>query len=221
MAITKQHGETSQPLKHQSTATATATATEDDDVVSPKRNPSSSPDNDVPLERKTGAFLIICKCFSILTAISAILCIAVNVLAAVLSFKNNSDIFDGIFRIYAVAIAVVVVIVETEWRAFLKFWKVLEYWAGRGMLQIFVAVMTRAFPDYSGQRKDLVIVQNVASYLLLSCGALYLVLGILCVGCLKRKLQQKETTRDQAENDLEEMERKKQELEALLIENTV
>ncbi|KAK9690587.1 hypothetical protein RND81_09G139200 [Saponaria officinalis] len=186
-----------------------------DDVVSPH------PKNDTPLQRKTSPFLIICRCFSIITAISAILCIAVNVLAAVLSFKNGSDIFDGIFRIYAVVIAVVVVVAETEWSAFFKFCKVLEYWAGRGMLQIFVAVMTRAFPDYSGQRKDLVVVQNVASYMLLSCGAVYLVSGILCIGCLKRKLEQRNITRDQAAKDLEEMERKKQELEALLIENTV
>lgn len=30
--------------------------------------------------------------------------------------------------------------------------------------------MTRAFPDASGQRKDLVLLQEIASYLLLACG---------------------------------------------------
>nr|VDC84056.1 unnamed protein product [Brassica rapa] len=53
---------------------------------------------------------------------------------------------------------------------------VLEYWAGRGMLQIFVAVMTRAFPDYMTQRKDLLLLQNIASYMLLAC------VEILCIG---------------------------------------
>ncbi|KAL9231919.1 hypothetical protein vseg_007079 [Gypsophila vaccaria] len=187
-----------------------------------RRTTSLNPNNDaVPLRRRNDPFLIVCGCFSFITAISAILCIAVNVLSAVRSFKNGSDVFDGIFRCYAVAIAVFTVVAETEWNVVFKFWKVLEYWAGRGMLQIFVAVMTRAFPDYSGQRKDLVLLQNIASYLLLSCGVVYLVSGILCIGFLKRKLEQKATTRDQAVKDLEELERKKNELEALLIDNTV
>lgn len=171
------------------------------------------------LRRRSDPFLIACRCFSLITALSAILCIFVNVLSAVRSFRNGSDVFDGIFRCYAVIIAIFVVVAETEWSLIFRFWKVLEYWPGRGMLQIFVAVMTRAFPDYSGQRKDLVLLQNIACYLLLACGLVYIVSGILCIGFLKRSRQQKETTRDQAVKDLEELERRRQELEALLIEN--
>ncbi|KAG6767497.1 hypothetical protein POTOM_028702 [Populus tomentosa] len=148
-------------------------------------------------------FLVICRCFSVVTALTAILCIAVNLLSAIQSFKNGSDVFDGIFRCYAVIIAVIVVVAETEWGFIIKYWKVLEYWVGRGMLQIFVAVMTRAFPDYSSKQKQLVILENVASYLLLACGVVYVVLGILCIGCLKRAHQKKKTTRVQAIKDLE------------------
>ncbi|KAH9622054.1 hypothetical protein KSS87_004389 [Heliosperma pusillum] len=180
---------------------------------------STAIDDDVPLQQNNYSLLIVCKCFSLITAISAILCISVNILAAFLSFKNRFDVFDGIFRIYAVAIAVFVVVAETEWSAFLKFCKVLDYWVGRGMLQIFVAVMTRAFPDYYGERKDLALLQSIASYMLLSCGVVYILSGILCIGCLKRKLEHKEMTKDQAVKDLEELERKKQELEASLLEN--
>uniref|UniRef100_A0A3Q7GUM5 Uncharacterized protein n=1 Tax=Solanum lycopersicum TaxID=4081 RepID=A0A3Q7GUM5_SOLLC len=32
-------------------------------------------------------------------------------------------VFDGIFRCYAVVIAVIVVVAETEWAFFIKFWK--------------------------------------------------------------------------------------------------
>lgn len=180
------------------------------------RRPSRSNEQ---LRRRSDPLLIACRCFSLITALSAILCILVNVLSAVRSFKNGSDVFDGIFRCYAVIIAIFVVVAETEWSLIFRFWKVLEYWPGRGMLQIFVAVMTRAFPDYSGQRKDLVLLQNIACYLLLACGLVYIVSGILCIGFLKRSRQQKETTRDQAVKDLEELERRRQELEALLIEN--
>ncbi|XP_065870879.1 uncharacterized protein [Euphorbia lathyris] len=169
------------------------------------------------LRTRTDPFLIACRCFSFLTALVAILCVAVNVMSAVRSFRNGSDIFNGIFRCYAVVAACIVVVAETEWGFITKFWKVLEYWAGRGMLQIFVAVMTRAFPDYSASQKVLILLQNIASYLLLACGFLYVVLGVLCIGFLKRARQKSAITREQAVNDLEELERRREELEQLLL----
>ncbi|KAA8536395.1 hypothetical protein F0562_028873 [Nyssa sinensis] len=183
---------------------------------SERGSPSSSTTN-VRVRARPDPFLVICRCFSVITAVAAILCIVVNVLSAIRSFKDISDIFDGIFRCYAVAIAIFVVVAETEWGFIMKFWKVLEFWAGRGMLQIFVAVMTRAYPENSGEQKVLVLLQNIASYLLLACGVVYVILGILCIGFLKRNRQKKEVTRDQAVKDLQELERRREELEALLI----
>jgi hypothetical protein len=148
---------------------------------------------------------------------AAILCITVNVISAFLSFKNGFDVFDGIFRCYAVLIASLVVVAETEWEFIIKFWKVLEYWAGRGMLQIFVAVMTRAYTDTSVQRTELLILQNIASYMLLACGLVYVISGVLCIGFLKRARQKKEISTEKAAKDLKDMERRREELEALLI----
>ncbi|KAK7319489.1 hypothetical protein RJT34_04210 [Clitoria ternatea] len=165
--------------------------------------------------------LVTCRCFSLITSLASILCIAVNVLSAVRSFKHASDIFDGIFRCYAVLIAAFVVLAETEWSFILRFSQVLEYWAARGMLQIFVAVMTRAFPDYIGNRRELVLLQNIASYLLLACGLVYVVSGILCIGFLKRARQKQEVSRERAAKDLEELERRKEELEQLLLAERV
>ncbi|XP_042984518.1 uncharacterized protein LOC122313505 isoform X1 [Carya illinoinensis] len=176
------------------------------------------------LRVRTDPFLLVCRGFSVITALTAILCIVVNVLSAIRSFKDGSDIFDGIFRCYAVGIAFFVVLAETEWGFILKFWKVLEYWAGRGMLQIFlfsVAVMTRAFPDYSGVQEDLILLQNISSYMLLAYGVLYLASGLLCIGHLKRLRQKKEITRDQAVKDLEELERRREELEQWLVTERV
>ncbi|KAK0589847.1 hypothetical protein LWI29_019257 [Acer saccharum] len=169
------------------------------------------------LLRRPDPFLVVCRCFRVLTSLTAILCIAVNVFSAVRSFKAGSDIFDGIFRCYAVLIAFFVVVAETEWEFVIKFWKVLEYWVGRGMLQIFVAVMTMAFPSYSEEETVLVLLRNIASYMLLGCGLVYVISGILCIGCLKRARQQKQITRDQAIKDLEEMEQRREELEQLLM----
>ncbi|KAM3742490.1 hypothetical protein ACB098_07G072000 [Castanea mollissima] len=178
---------------------------------------SNSNSNNTMLRTRRDPFLIVCKGFSVITALTAVLCIAVNVLSAIRSFKDGSDIFDGIFRCYAVLITCFVVLAETEWKFVMKFWKVLEYWAARGMLQIFVAVMTRAFPDYSGVQEQLVLLQNISSYMLLACGVVYLVSGLLCIGHLKRVRQQEAITRDQAVKDLEELERRREELEQLLL----
>nr|KJB79584.1 hypothetical protein B456_013G055400 [Gossypium raimondii] len=176
------------------------------------------------LRSRPDPFLVVCRCFSVITSLTAILCIAVNVLSAVRSFKNGADVFDGIFRCYAVVIAFFVVLAETEWGFIIKFWKVLEYWAGRGMLQILYVlycIMTRAFPDYTERQKDLVLLQNIASYMLLACGVVYVFSGILCIGFLKRSRQQKEITREQAVQDLEELERRREELEQLLLAERV
>ncbi|KAL9418392.1 hypothetical protein AB3S75_041242 [Citrus x aurantiifolia] len=173
------------------------------------------------LRTRADPLLVVCRCFSVLTSLTALLCLAVNVLSAIRSFKNGSDIFDGIFRCYAVVIAFFVALAETEWQFVLKFTKVLEYWVARGMLQIFVAVMTRAFPDYSAKQKDLILLQNIASYMLLACGVVYVISGILCIGCIKRARQQKEMTRDQAVKDLEDLERRREELEQLLVAERV
>jgi hypothetical protein len=43
--------------------------------------------------------------------------------------------------------------------------------------------------------------------------------GVLCIGFLKRARQQKEVSREQAVKDLEEIARRKEELEQLLLEH--
>ncbi|KAM0842800.1 hypothetical protein ACQ4PT_058128 [Festuca glaucescens] len=175
---------------------------------------------ETPLGRRRRApgdpLLIVCGCFSVVTAATALLCVAVNVLSAVQSFRfHGGDIFGGVFRCYAVVISLFVCVLETEWGFIIKFCKVLEYWPARGMLQIFVAVMTKAYPNVD--RSDLILLQDIASYLLLACGLIYVISGVLCLGVLKRSRQKKAISRGQAAKDLEELEKRREELEALLL----
>merc|ERR1711915_1055716 len=128
---------------------------------------------------RTDPFLVVCRCFSVVTIISALLCVVVNVLSAIQSFKNGEDIFDGILRCYAVLIALFVVVAETEWERIQKFWRILEYWVGRGMLQIFVTVMTRALSEGTATKKYIVLLREIASYMLLACGVIYVIAGLL------------------------------------------
>ncbi|KAH7516386.1 hypothetical protein FEM48_Zijuj10G0129600 [Ziziphus jujuba var. spinosa] len=58
-----------------------------------------------------------------------VLYIAVNVLSAIQSLKDEYDVFDGIFRCYEVLIAAFVVLAKTKWEFIIKFWKSLgRYW---------------------------------------------------------------------------------------------
>ncbi|KAJ3669850.1 hypothetical protein LUZ60_010174 [Juncus effusus] len=191
-------------------------ATEVEAGESSRRPPERIPTP--PRRSRSDPLLVVCRCFSLITAITALLCVAVNALSAVRCFSQATDIFGGIFRCYAVVIAFFVAVAETEWSFVFKIWKILEYWAARGMLQIFVAVMTRAFPN--AKRQELILLQEISSYLLLSCGLVYIVSGVLCVQVLKRQREKKEITRDQAAKDLEELERRREELEALLLAET-
>ncbi|EFJ18529.1 hypothetical protein SELMODRAFT_178191 [Selaginella moellendorffii] len=166
--------------------------------------------------RGPDALVIAFRIFSALTAISALLCTAVSVISVVRAFKHGRDIFEGILRCYAVVIALFVAVAETEWEFFLKFWRVLEYWVGRGMLQIFVAVMTQALSDEHKDRAYQVVFSEVASGMLLGCGAVYVVAGLLCIRKFKRSRIEKSKGREKAAKDLEELEKRRGELQALL-----
>jgi len=83
------------------------------------------------------------------------------------------------------------------------------------LVLVSIAVMTKAYQNV--ERNELILLQEIASYMLLACGAVYIISGILCLGVLKRRKQQKATSQEQAIKDLKELEKRREELESLLI----
>ncbi|KAJ7529174.1 hypothetical protein O6H91_15G036500 [Diphasiastrum complanatum] len=154
--------------------------------------------------RDTDMVLVAFRVLSVITAVTALLCTIVNVLSVVRSFKSGSYVFEGILRCYAVAIALFVAVAETEWTWIVKFSRVLEYWVGRGMLQIFVAVMTKALSHEQKEKRIEILLSDAASWMLLACGVLYVTAGILCIGHFKESRIRKAQWREQAIKDLQE-----------------
>nr|CAB3455500.1 unnamed protein product [Digitaria exilis] len=83
--------------------------------------PSSSPPPQALPPRARAEPLLVS---SVVTAATALLCVAVNVLPAAQAFRAASDIFGGIFRCYAVVVVLFVGLLEIQWRFLIKFWKV-------------------------------------------------------------------------------------------------
>jgi len=174
-----------------------------------------------PRTTEKSTLLYICAVLSLVTAVGALLCMVVNLVSLLRSydyrgFDYRVSVFVGILRFYAVAFALLVVIAETEWVPIFRFWKVLEYWVGRGTLQIFVAALTKVLARASGETGAESILHKIASWWLLGCGIVYIVAGLLCLGAVKRSYMHKDNWREQAQRDLEEVHRRRAELEAQL-----
>lgn len=94
-----------------------------------------------PLPPEGDPLLYVCRILSIVTAVGALLCLLVNAISLFRSFDYRGfdyrvSVFVGILRCYTIAIAILVILAETEWEALFNFWKMLEFWIGRGLLQI-------------------------------------------------------------------------------------
>ncbi|CAM6086614.1 unnamed protein product [Calypogeia fissa] len=160
--------------------------------------------------------LILFRTLTIVTAVSAIMCMVVNLVSLLRSFRYHVKTFVAVLRIYTVVFAAFIAVAETEWKWLFRHWPYLEYWFGRGMLQIFVAVMTKALVGASWEVRFEIIMHDVAAYMLLGCGFIYSIAGLFCFRKLKRRRIQKKEFREQAVKDLEDLDKKRRDLQALL-----
>ncbi|KAG0566573.1 hypothetical protein KC19_7G073700 [Ceratodon purpureus] len=180
----------------------------------PVLEPAPTPSENDPL-------LYVFRVLSIVTAVAALLCLVVNAISLFRSFDYRGfdyrvSVFVGILRCYTAIFAVLVILAETEWERLFRFWRLLEYWVGRGLLQILVAVLTRVLKRASGETSAEGLLHEIASWLLFGCGCVYVVAGLLCLGRIKRNRLKKQNWRVQAQKDLEELHRRRADLEGQL-----
>lgn len=216
-----EHREEEVPESEPAPPTSTLPPQEERDLEAPLL-PGEEGTQNVPSNAQNDTLLYVCAILSIVTAIGGLLCLVVNLISLLRSidyrgFDYRVSIFVGVLRFFAVAFALVVVVAETEWGLVLRFWKVLDYWVGRGLLQIFVASLTKVLARASGETRAEGLLHEIASWWLLACGIVYIVAGLLCLGTLKRnRLHKGGDWREQAQKDLEEVHRRRAELEAQL-----
>uniref|UniRef100_A0A7I4AUD0 Uncharacterized protein n=1 Tax=Physcomitrium patens TaxID=3218 RepID=A0A7I4AUD0_PHYPA len=200
-----------------------------------------------PLPPEGDPLLYVCRILSIVTAVGALLCLLVNAISLFRSFDYRGfdyrvSVFVGILRCYTIAIAILVILAETEWEALFNFWKktpinawsalfsemfrksytrrsflqMLEFWIGRGLLQILVAALTRVLKRSSGETGAESLLHELASWWLFGCGIVYTVAGFLCLGSIKRNHLKRQNWRKKAQKDLEELHRRRADLEGQL-----
>jgi hypothetical protein len=60
----------------------------------------TSSSNTLRVRARPDPFLVVCRCFRVITAAVALLCIGVNVLSAIRSFKDESDVLSLSLSLY-------------------------------------------------------------------------------------------------------------------------
>lgn len=172
-------------------------------------------------------FDFFCRFLNIATAICAVLC-AISYGMALWIYQpvtNMSGILDQVLRVAGLLGAMMIAIIESEWEPLLNLFRFAEYWVGRSIMQIFIALFTFKMASAAGKNcqgkkcdfdKTLELYRSIAAAALLCCGVIYLLGGALCFGLIKRSRSSKERKRLQAQRDLDELDHKRSQLRALL-----
>eukprot|EP00887_Chlorella_sp_A99_P002265 scaffold10.g2265.t1 len=176
-----------------------------------------------PQPQRADCLLALCRTFNGIAAICALLCgLACGLALFLRSEAPTKDLFfysGQALRLFGVAISCLAILVETEWRRFLRLVPALDFWGGRGVLQIFLATLTyrEAYPrGESDLHKSLALYRSVASVSMLVVGFSYIFGAVLCIGAIKRARARTQEELAHAEEEYATIEARRKELERLL-----
>lgn len=169
-------------------------------------------------------FLFLCRVLNVITALCLILCAAAFCMAMILRgeapTKDAYMISGQLVRLFGLALSLLCVLLESEWRFVFKLAPLMEMWLARGLAYLFLASLTfrEAYPaeEMTDFQKSLQLYRTVASLSLAICAGVYCLGGVCCVGAIRKMRQRREDEMLHAEGEIEELERRRRELQRLL-----
>lgn len=171
----------------------------------------------------TDWLLRICRTINFIASLVALGCaVAFGLALLVRSEAPTKDLYfysGQAVRLFGIGIAGLCVMVETEWQRFLMLVPLLDSWAGHGVLQIFLGILTyrEAYPRGTTDiHKSLQLYRSAASAAMVLVGTVYLFGAVLCIGAIKRACYQREEQLAAAAAELDALESRRRELERLL-----
>ncbi|KAH7624682.1 hypothetical protein NADE_001905 [Nannochloris sp. 'desiccata'] len=170
--------------------------------------------------------LVFCRVLNVITALCLILCAAAFGMAVVLRTggeapKRDAYLVSGqLVRVFGIALSLLAVFVESEWRFVLKLVPLMDLWLARGLCYLFISALTfrEAYPaeEMTDFQKSLQLYRSAASISLVCCSVVYGIGGVVCLGAIRKARQRREDRFLEAESEFEELEKRRRELQRLL-----
>lgn len=188
------------------------------------------------LNKRRDFFLMFCNTVSLLTGLAGALCALTFGMAIVegsdeverqlsqeLPWQDRLMALSKHFlRLTGFLGGIVVILIETEWQRLMQYCQLFEFWVARGFFQVYLSslaytmIHTDKLDDFS---RSVMLYRIVTAAVLSGLGTFYIFSGALCFGALKRTRLRREEERAKVMRDLEDVERRRQELRGLLSEN--
>lgn len=122
-------------------------------------------------------------------------------------------------RLYSMAFAGCMALVETEWAPILNNVRLIDNWVGRGVVQGFLALLTLNLAVNNGDsdfHKSIPLYRRAASASMLACAGLYGVCGLLSFAFSRDAKSRRERSRTKLQADLDELDRQREQVISLI-----
>mmetsp|Transcript_7923 Transcript_7923/g.15421 ORF Transcript_7923/g.15421 Transcript_7923/m.15421 type:complete len:164 (+) Transcript_7923:268-759(+) len=125
------------------------------------------------------------RLLNIATAICSGLCLTALGMAIAdgPAFADSTGWKDQVMRLYGVAFAIGIILLETEWPWVLVYVPIMNNWCFRAIFQVFLALLTVKFTVSVGEtdfEKSIAVYRSLAGSSLGTCAGVYFVAGLIC-----------------------------------------
>ncbi|CAM9231900.1 unnamed protein product [Chrysoparadoxa australica] len=123
-----------------------------------------------------------------LTVLTAVAVAATNVAIIVMKIRDGHELADlrGILlRGYGVLFSIFILGAELEWRIVQRYFGFLKNWVTRGVAYAFVGLVTWDASVAGTSQSAWDVCQTIVSFMMIGIGALYAVLGLMCMRTVK------------------------------------